>query len=109
MPAGRYLLIPFLRTKSEMGQTKNRSSKKSHIKHKPTNVVRIALELRSESNGDYSKMKNEGVKKSFEKSKNVLEEKRKIVKQKNCIKNRHVYNNCNELHSRANKNLTGLI
>ena len=31
-------------------------------------------------------MKNEGVKKSLEKSKNVLEEKRKIVKQKICIK-----------------------
>ena len=85
MPAGRYLFIPFLRTKSEMVQTKNRSSKKSHIKHKPTNVVRIALELRSESNGDYSKMKNEGVKKSFEKSNNVLE-KPKIVNQKICIK-----------------------
>ena len=109
MPAGRYLFIQFLRTKSEMGQTKYRSSKKSHIKHKPTKVGRIALELRSESNGDYSKMKYEGVKKSFEKSKNVQEEKRKIVKQKTCMKKTHVYNNCNELHSRAIKNLTGLI
>ena len=31
-------------------------------------------------------MKNESVKKSLEKSKNVLEEKRKMVKQKICIK-----------------------
>ena len=30
MASGRYLFIPFLRTKSQMGQTKNRSSKKSH-------------------------------------------------------------------------------
>ena len=32
-------------------------------------------------------MKSESVKKSFEKSKNVLEEKRKMVKQKLCVKN----------------------
>ena len=46
---------------------------------------------------------NESVKKSLEKSKNVLEEKRKSVKQKICIKKRHthVYNNCYELRSRA--------
>ena len=36
--------------------------------------------------GDHSKMKNESVKKSHEKSKNVLEEKRRMVKQKVCIK-----------------------
>ena len=35
-------------------------------------------------------MMNESVKKSLEKSKNVLEEKRKIVKQKICIK-RHTF------------------
>ena len=47
-------------------------------------------------------MENESVKKSIAKSKNVLEEKRKIVKQKNCIKkDTHVYNNCYELRSRA--------
>ena len=32
---------------------------------------------------------------------NVLEEKRKIVQQKICIKKTHVYNNCYELRSRA--------
>ena len=50
-------------------------------------------------------MKNESVKKSLEKSKNVLEEKRKTVKRKICIKKyTHVYNNCYELRSRAIKN-----
>ena len=34
-------------------------------------------------------MMNESVKKSLEKSKNILEEKRKNVKQKICIKKRH--------------------
>ena len=33
MPSERYLFIPFLRTKSQMGQTKNRSSQKSHKDH----------------------------------------------------------------------------
>ena len=48
---------------------------------------------------------NESVKKSHEKSKNVLEEKRKIVKQKICTKkDQHVYNNCYEFCSRAIKN-----
>ena len=47
-------------------------------------------------------MKNESVKKSLEKSKNVLEEKRKMVKQKICMKkDQDVYNNCYELRSRA--------
>ena len=47
-------------------------------------------------------MKNESVKKSLEKSKNVLEQKRKTVKRKICIKkDTHVYNNCYELRSRA--------
>ena len=32
MPAGRYLFIPFLRTKSQKRQTKNWSSEKSHKK-----------------------------------------------------------------------------
>ena len=50
-------------------------------------------------------MKNESVKKSLEKSKNVLEEKRKIVKQKICIKKTHVNKNCYEHRSRATKNL----
>ena len=50
-------------------------------------------------------MINESVKKSLEKSKNVLEEKRKIVKRQICIKkDKHVYNNCYELRSRAIKN-----
>ena len=48
---------------------------------------------------------NESVKKSLEKSKNVLKEKRKIVQQKICMKkDTHVYNNCYELRSRAIKN-----
>ena len=52
------------------------------------------------SNRDHSKMKNESVKKSLEKSKNVLEEKRKIVKRQIYIKkDTHVYNNCYELLS----------
>ena len=36
-------------------------------------------------------MKNESVKKSLEKSKNVLEEKRKMVKQKICIKKTNMF------------------
>ena len=36
-------------------------------------------------------MKNESVKKSLEKSKNVLEEKRKIIKQKICLKKTHTF------------------
>ena len=49
-------------------------------------------------------MKNESVKKSLEKSKNVLEEKRKIARRKICLKkDTHVYNNCYELRSRAIK------
>ena len=59
-----------------------------------------------QSNRDHSKMKNESVKKSLEKSKNVLEEKRKTVQQKICIKKTHVYNNCYELRSRAIKHMT---
>ena len=55
-------------------------------------------------------MKNESVKKSLEKSKNVLEEKRKTVKRKICIKkDTHVYNNCFELRSRAIKNNSFMI
>ena len=34
---------------------------------------------------------NESVEKSFEKSKNVIEEKRKIVKRKICIKKTHTF------------------
>ena len=40
----------------------------------------------SESKRDHSKIKDESVKKSLEKSKNVLEEKRKMFKRKICIK-----------------------
>ena len=36
-------------------------------------------------------MKNQSVKKSLEKSKNVLEEKRKTVKRKICIKKTHTF------------------
>ena len=36
-------------------------------------------------------MMNESLKKSLEKSKNVLEEKRKIVKRKICIKKTHTF------------------
>ena len=51
-------------------------------------------------------MKKESVKMSLEKSKNVLEEKRKIVKRTICIKkDQHVYNNCYELRSRAIKKI----
>ena len=32
MPTGRYMFIPFLRTKSQMGQTKNRSNENSHFR-----------------------------------------------------------------------------
>ena len=40
MPAGRYLFIPFLRTKSQKRQTKNRSSEKSHKKKtNRTNII----------------------------------------------------------------------
>ena len=52
-------------------------------------------------------LKNEERKreKSLEKSKNVLEEKCKMVKRKNCTKkDQHVYNKCYELCSRAIKN-----
>ena len=49
-------------------------------------------------------MKIESEKKSPEKSKNVLEEKRKMVKQKNLNKkDQHIYSNCYELRSRAIK------
>ena len=52
-------------------------------------------------------MKNGSVQKSLKKSKNVLEEKRKMVKQKNLHKkDQHVYNNCYELRSRAIKKYT---
>ena len=44
--------------------------------------------------GVRAKMKNESVKKLLEKSKTVLEEKRKMVKRKICIKNQHAYKNC---------------
>ena len=47
--------------------------------------------LRSENNRDHSKIKNESVKKSLEKCKNVLEEKRKMVKQKFCMKKTNTY------------------
>ena len=50
-------------------------------------------------------MKNESVKKSLEKSKNVLEEKRHMAKRKICIKKTNVYNNCYELRSRAINNV----
>ena len=39
MPSERYLFIPFLRSKSQMGQTKNRSSKKSHKKDHRTIII----------------------------------------------------------------------
>ena len=46
---------------------------------------------------DHSKMMKESVRKSHEKSKKVLEEKRKTVQQKICIqKDHHVYSNCYE-------------
>ena len=42
--------------------------------------------LQSENNRDHSKMKNESVEKSLEKWMNILEERRKMVKQKMCLK-----------------------
>ena len=58
-------------------------------------------------------MKNESVKKSLEKTKNVLEEKRKMVKRKTCKKDQHVYNNCYELDTlidlRVVKNKSAII
>ena len=53
-----------------------------HIPYSATEFILALLQ----SNRDHSKMKNESVKKSLEKSKNVLEEKRKTVKRKICIK-----------------------
>ena len=49
---------------------------------------------------------HERVKRSLQKTKNVLEEKRKIVEQKFAFKDQHVYNNCKELRSRAIKKLS---
>ena len=47
-------------------------------------------------------MKNENVKESPERSKNVLEEKRKNGQTENLHKkDQHLYNNCYELRSRA--------
>ena len=43
------------------------------------------------SNRDHSKMTNESVKRSLEKSKNVLEEKSKMVKPKICIKQTNTF------------------
>ena len=58
--------------------------------------------LQSANKRDHSKMKNENVKKSLEKSKNVLEEKCKKGQAKNLLKkDQHVYSNCYELRSRA--------
>ena len=39
MPAGRYLFIPFLRTKSQKHQTNSRSSEKSLKKTNRTNII----------------------------------------------------------------------
>ena len=47
--------------------------------------------LRSESNSDISKMKNQSMKKSLEKSNNVLEEKRKTVKRNYCMKKTNTF------------------
>ena len=46
MPAGRYRFIPFLRTKSQKRQTKNRSSEKSQKKTDRTNII-AKLRLRA--------------------------------------------------------------
>ena len=43
------------------------------------------------STRDHSKMMNKSVKKSLDKAKNVLKEKRKIVKRKICIKKTHTF------------------
>ena len=52
-------------------------------------------------------MKNKSVKKSLEKSKNVLEEKRKTVKRKICIKKTHTFTiiamNCVQEQLKTNK------
>ena len=49
------------------------------------------LATRSDNNRDHSKMKHESLKTSLEKSKNVLEEKRKVVKRKICIKKTNTF------------------
>ena len=57
----------------------------------------------SENDRDHSKMKNESVKNSREKSNNVLEAQK--AQAKNLIKkDQHVHNNCYKLRSRAIKN-----
>ena len=60
--------------------------------------------LWSKINSDHSKRQNESVKNPPEKSKNILEEKRKTDIAENLDKkDQHVYNNCSELRSRAIK------
>ena len=56
-------------------------------------------------------MKNESVKKSIDKSKNVLEKRKNGQAKKLHKKDQHVYNNCYELRSRAidQPSLTNLI
>ena len=61
------------------------------ISHTATDYIFISNKLYfEETNRHHSKMKDESVKKSLEKSNNVLEEKRKIVKRKICIQ-RHTF------------------
>ena len=62
MPGGRYLFIPYLRTKSQQRQTKNRSSEKSHLrKTGRTNIIAINFvweQLKSRGRKIHSKSQN---------------------------------------------------
>ena len=50
-----------------------------------------ATRFNSEQSGNHSKMKNKSVRRSLEKSKNILEEKRKNVKQKKFAKKKPTF------------------
>ena len=50
MPTGRYFIIPFLKTRSQMGQTKNRSSEKLHKRDKEDLNICYKLLLRANNN-----------------------------------------------------------
>ena len=51
----------------------------------------LATTFSEDKRDHHSKMKNESVKKSLEKSRNVIEEKRKMVKRKICIKETNTF------------------
>ena len=76
----------------------------SHLASQTAIDYILATSFTSERAIDHSKMMNESVKKSLEKSQNVLEENRKNCPAKKLHKkDTDVYNNCYELRSRAIK------